>query len=218
MIVEIIGPPASGKTTMINRLKKSENSEIVFQEDLKTRKVMDILNIFNLLIIFSIYIKIFSIRKFNTTDKAFYARHISKKIIFMKKSIAAKKIFIPDEGLVHIYLSILSIYNISIYKIIDKYLEKYDYCIIFLDIELNVAQDRINKRGLPEGWRERNIFNNQESKEGRVLEIQKNYLKVSNDFIDEENKSYKKIKVNNNSNVDKAFLDINRIIKTLKQG
>ena len=56
MIVEIIGPPASGKTTMVNRLKKSENSEIVFQEDFKTRKVMDILNIFNLLMFLSLFI------------------------------------------------------------------------------------------------------------------------------------------------------------------
>ena len=87
----------------------------------------------------------------------FYSKHLSKKVILINSYNSESEMLIPDEGLISIYLSILSIHEVSIFKIIKQILNHHNYLCIFIEVDSTTLNKRLQDRGFPEGWSKRKI-------------------------------------------------------------
>ena len=97
MIIELVGPSSSGKTTLIYNLKDINNYDFVFRKDFKTNNPLYFLKISNLKTIYTTYKKIFLLKELSFNNKLFYSKHLSKKIIFINSFNSDTKFLIPDE-------------------------------------------------------------------------------------------------------------------------
>ena len=80
MIIELVGPSSSGKTTLIDNLKDINNYDFVFRKDFKTNNPLYFLKISNLKIVFEIYLKIFLLKGLSFKNKTFYSKHLLRKL------------------------------------------------------------------------------------------------------------------------------------------
>ncbi len=214
MIIEFVGPSASGKSTLIQNLKENYNLDLIYQSD-QNIQIFEIITSFAYLrIILEIYLKIFFTTNLTFSNKRFYSRHITKKIIYFKKYEDLERPFILDEGIINIYLSVLSIHNISIYKIIEKYIDVKNYFAILIKVNPRLLNERILHRGPPAGWDNRKLFTETVNKEVMYYKIQEKFSAYSNDFF--QDKEIKYFSLENDSNIedatDKAVEIINVIL------
>ena len=213
MIIEFVGPPASGKSTVIQNLKEDYNLNVTYQSDVNLTIFTILTSFINLKTIIDIYFKIFFTTNLTFSNKRFYSRHISRKIIYFNEFDNLEKPFIPDEGLINIYLSILSIHNISIYKVIEKYIDFNNYYCILLKVDLKILNQRLLRRGPPEGWENRSLFSETVNKEDLYYKIQEKFLISSDDFFQNENIKFYLIQ--NNSNFENTTSRAEKIINII---
>jgi thymidylate kinase len=148
MIYELIGLPGSGKSTILEKIKNIENESFSFQDNI------DLKNIKNLkytLLFVDVTFNILFKSNLSMKSKRFYIFHLFRKIIYIREFKNKQKIFFPDEGLLSIYISLLSIFNVSIHKFIEKYIPD-EYAVIYLKVENSIARERFYERGLPDSW------------------------------------------------------------------
>lgn len=215
MIIELVGPSSSGKTTLIDNLKDINNYDFVFRKDFKTNNPLYFLKISNLKTIYTTYKKIFLLKELSFNNKLFYSKHLSKKIIFINSSNSDTKFLIPDEGLISIYLSILSIYKVSILEIVQEILNENSYICIFINVDTETLKNRLQERGFPEGWEKRNIFNNSNDKYEKFFQI-KHQFKLHYLAL-KEKKEINTIffEIDNNHEIDLGIKNIVSIINNI---
>lgn len=213
MIIEFVGPSASGKSTIIQNLKENQKLDLNYQSDINLSTFKILTSFVNLKIITEIYLKIFFTTRLTFSNKRFYSRHITKKIIYFKKFDDIEKPFVPDEGLINIYLSVLSIHNISIYRIIKEYINTKNYFCIILKVDPKTLNERILRRGPPKGWDGRNLFAKVANKENIYYKIQEQFLIFSDVFFQHEKIKYYLLE--NNSNIENATIKAEEIINLI---
>lgn len=215
MIIELVGPPSSGKTTLINNLNNSNSFNFVFREDFKKNKLLYFVRISNLKIVFEIYLKIFLLKGLSFKNKMFYSKHLSKKVILINSYNSESEMLIPDEGLISIYLSILSIHEVSIFKIIKQILNHHNYLCIFIEVDSTTLNKRLQDRGFPEGWSKRKIITTNMNEYKKYFQIQQKFKLEYSALKDIEEIKVKFFEIDNNFEINSGLKKIVSIIKNL---
>ena len=215
MIIELVGPPSSGKTTLINNLNNSNSFNFVFREDFKKNKLLYFVRISNLKIVFEIYLKIFLLKGLSFKNKMFYSKHLSKKVILINSYNSESEMLIPDEGLISIYLSILSIHEVSIFKIIKQILNHHNYLCIFIEVDSTTLNKRLQDRGFPEGWSKRKIITTNMNEYKKYFQIQQKFKLEYSALKDTEEIKVKFFEIDNNFEINSGLKKIVSIIKNL---
>ena len=213
MIIEFVGPSASGKSTIIQNLKENCKLDLLYQSDINLSTFKILTSFFNLKVIIEIYLRIFFTTNLTFSNKQFYSRHITKKIIYFKNFYDSEKAFIPDEGLINIYLSVLSLHNISIFKIIEKYIDFNNYYCKDQQVDTKKLNERIIKRGPPKGWDNRNLIVGNVNREDIYYKIQEKFLMLSDEFFQHE--EIKFYLLENNSDLKNTTTKAKEIIEMI---
>ena len=150
MIIEIIGPPGIGKSYYGSKVLEF-NNEIYSDKDISNK----------LTIVKKIIISIKIISRFITTVSFYnpilwknnqnYFRSLLNKLISLEFAVTNNKIYLPDEGLISINLSIKTFFNKEIF--VNNNLFKTDhYKIIILEHDHKKNIERLSGRPYPPTW------------------------------------------------------------------
>ena len=215
MIIELVGPPSSGKSTLISNLKNENKYKFAFREDFHQNKFLHLVKISNLKIIFTTYLKIFLLKELSIKNKMFYSKHLSKKIVLINSYDSKSELLIPDEGLVGIYLSIFSIYQVSIYKIVKPILNQHNYFCVYVDVDPHALLKRLEDRGFPPGWIKRNIVSNSINENEKFFDIQKKFKLEYLALKDKKEIQINFHEIDNNLDIDSGLKKLLLIISNI---
>jgi len=205
MIIEIIGPPGIGKSYYGSKV-------LEFNQKIYSDK--DIIN--KLTIIKKIIISIKIISRFITTVAFYnpilwkknqnYFRSLINKLISLEFAVTNNKIYLPDEGLISINLSIKTFFNKEIF--VNNNLFKNDfYKIIILELDHKKNLERLSDRPYPPTWELFKIGNNYE----KIIEEYKKNIQKFIEQIDSRNVSF--LNLNDYSNNNQIIERLNSLIK-----
>ena len=202
MIIEFTGIPGAGKSTVIKGISElSLKDPVIFNVEkyLRDRSLFKLQGTigFDIILLFNFYkltrkdfillSKSFSILKKNKNKlkhKINILRNIFKKLVINRHIKNKKEIFLIDEGLSHIPMSLFVDVNSEIVKseVIEflKFLPKIEK-LLLIDVDDSILIKRVIKRG--ENGHKRIDFSNKEnvilfmSKSRAVLDVLKQHLK-----------------------------------------
>lgn len=150
MIVELVGPPGSGKSTILKEIVK-QNKKFITESEVKIN-FLSFYVIYTLIFLFLKYFIIFRIYKLNELKtNLYYFQNFVKKFLRLKIAVRNNLILIQDDGLISNTISSRALLNI-------KYLESYiflkdqRYIVFKLVVPKSENLKRLNNKVISASW------------------------------------------------------------------
>jgi len=150
MIVELVGPPGSGKSTILKEIVK-QNKKFITESEV-TINFLSFYVIYTLIFLFLKYFIIFRIYKLNELKtNLYYFQNFVKKFLRLKIAVRNNLILIQDDGLISNTISSRALLNI-------KYLESYiflkdqRYIVFKLVVPKSENLKRLNNKVISASW------------------------------------------------------------------
>ena len=211
MIYELIAPPGSGKSTILEKIKNIENENFLFQDNIE---LINFKNLKYIRLFIEVAFHIFFKTNLSKKNKRFYTFHLFRKLIYIHELKNNQKIFFPDEGLFSIYVSLLAIFNVSIHKFIEKYIPN-EYAVIYLKVENSIAMERFYARGIPDSWIENSVIqidSDGKFNKAKVSQILTDYVLNIDNLMSKDIK-LEKFEILNSSDVNNTTNKILEIVR-----
>ena len=150
MIVELVGPPGSGKSTILKEIVK-QNKKFITESEVKIN-FLSFYVIYTLIFLFLRYFFTFRIYKLNELKtNLYYFQNFVKKFLRLKIAVRNNLILIQDDGLISNTISSRALLNI-------KYLESYiflkdqRYIVFKLVVPKSENLTRLNNKVISASW------------------------------------------------------------------
>ena len=150
MIVELVGPPGSGKSTILKEIVK-QNKKFITESEVKIN-FLSFYVIYTLIFLFLRYFFTFRIYKLNELKtNLYYFQNFVKKFLRLKIAVRNNLILIQDDGLISNTISSRALLNI-------KYLESYiflkdqRYIVFKLVVPKSENLKRLNNKVISASW------------------------------------------------------------------
>ena len=150
MIVELVGPPGSGKSTILKEIVK-QNKKFITESEV-TINFLSFYVIYTLIFLFLRYFFTFRIYKLNELKtNLYYFQNFVKKFLRLKIAVRNNLILIQDDGLISNTISSKALLN-------NKYLENYIFLkdhkhIVFkLVVPKSENLKRLNNKVISASW------------------------------------------------------------------
>tara|TARA_B100002019_G_scaffold258301_1_gene242926 strand:- start:6112 stop:6735 length:624 start_codon:yes stop_codon:yes gene_type:complete len=198
MIVEIIGPPGAGKTSIINELKKEKDTFALVSEIKQNFSLFSlVINFAKAFIKYFLYFKFWNLKKYKINK--YYFLNFIKKITYINLSKNLNKHLLLDEGPVYISISSEALLNQTYINSFD-FIKKADYLIINLIVNSENNLSRLSTKQNSESW----VYLDIEKDINRIVIDYKIAInnKLNPDFISEYGINY--YEVENNYSIQEA--------------
>ncbi len=198
MIVEIIGPPGAGKTSIINELKKEKDTFVSVSEIKQNSSIFSlVLNFAKAFIKYFLYFKFWNLKKYKINKYYFF--NFIKKITYINLSKNFSKHLLLDEGPIYVSISSEALANQTYISSFD-YIKKEDYLLINLIVNSQNNLSRLGTKQHPVSW----VYLGIEKDINYIVTDYKTIInnKLNSDFISEYGIFY--YEVENNYSIQEA--------------
>lgn len=155
MIIELVGPPGSGKSTILKEIVK-QNKKLVTESQVPLN-FLNFYVIYTLIFLFFKYFTTFRIYKLNDLKiNMYYFQNFVKKFLRVKIADRKNMILIQDDGLISNTISPRALLN-------KKYLENFvflknqKYIVFKLLVPENENLKRLNNKAISASWEKLNV-------------------------------------------------------------
>lgn len=150
MIVELVGPPGSGKSTILKEIVK-QNKKFIAESEVPIN-FLSFYVIYTLIFLSLKYFITFRIYKLNELKtNLYYFQNFVKKFLRLKIAVRSNLILIQDDGLISNTISSRALLN-------NKYLESYiflknqKYIVFKLVVPKSENLKRLNNKAISASW------------------------------------------------------------------
>ena len=150
MIVELVGPPGSGKSTILKKIVK-QNKKFIAESEIPIN-FLSFYVIYTLIFLSLKYFITFRIYKLNELKtNLYYFQNFVKKFLRLKIAVRNNLILIQDDGLISNTISSRALLN-------NKYLESYiflknqKYIVFKLVVPKSENLKRLNNKAISASW------------------------------------------------------------------
>ena len=198
MIVEIIGPPGAGKTSIINELKKEKDMFVSVSEIKQNSSLFSlVLNFAKSFIKYFPYFKFWNLKNYKINKYYFF--NFIKKITYINLSRNLSKHLLLDEGPIYVSISSEALVNQTYISSFD-YIKNSDYLLVNLIVNSENNLSRLSTKQYPTSW----VYLDVEKDINRIVNAYKTIInnKLNTDFIREYGIYY--YEVENNYSIQQA--------------